>query len=453
MLRENVEWFGETLTRQVNVSFGPTPPGAPTIIWPTSGMILGSNRPDIRFQGDPSDGYQVHISSYNSPTSGSGWDSGFVSLNPGPDPISAMSGVLNVQAYYYIFARLHNPNGWGPWTACGHWVYTAGQLVNDPYFVAGSSGSQWQHTACYNPDRNEYLICYYDNSKGKASVISFYRLDGTGARLGTEMVVVDDLQGAGNPHVCYNNALHEYLIAYGGYTPSGGLHDELRLQRVDAVSGALIGGSNRVTNLPGAFGSNVAYSRTSNSYLLVWDSGYDRPCPLYATRLDSTAVPVGNIFYATTGPYVWGGGPAICYNSVNDEFLVTFQAYHEIDYLTWWDCYAQRVRASDGSLLGSNITVAATPQSDQGADVAYDSDMNRYLVIYEGGNPTPWCQFISASGTLIGRQVLHSQRVLQRRHDRDCLEPGHQGVSRDLGELLQLRQLRPSALGNGTAHR
>ena len=142
-------------------------------------------------------------------------------------------------------------------------------------------------------------------------------------------------RGPATPHVCYNNARHEYLIAYGGYTSSGGLHDELRLQRVNAVTGALIGASSRVTNLPGAFGSNVAYSRTSNSYLLVWDSGYDSPCPLYATRLDSTAVPVGSIFYATTGPYVWGGGPAICYNSVNDEFLVTFQAYHEIDYLTW----------------------------------------------------------------------------------------------------------------------
>ena len=60
-------------------------------------MILGSNRPDIRFQGDPSDGYQVHISVYNSPVSGSGWDSGFVSLNPGLNSISAMSGVLNPQ--------------------------------------------------------------------------------------------------------------------------------------------------------------------------------------------------------------------------------------------------------------------------------------------------------------------------------------------------------------------
>ena len=81
-----MEWFGDTLTRQVNVSFGPTPPGAPTIIWPTSGMVLGSNRPDISFQGDPSDGYQVHISLYNSPVSGSGWELRVGNLNPGLDP-------------------------------------------------------------------------------------------------------------------------------------------------------------------------------------------------------------------------------------------------------------------------------------------------------------------------------------------------------------------------------
>ncbi len=402
MLRENVKWFGETLTRQVNVTFGPNPPGVPTIIWPTSGMVLGSNRPDIRFQGAPSDGYEVHIGSYNTPASNDGWDSGFVSLNPGAEPIMAMSGALNAQVYYYVFVRLHNPNGWSPWTACGHWFNTAGELVNDPNFVAGVAGAQRDHYACYNPDRNEYLITYFDSGKGKPSVISYHRLDATGTKIGSEMWIADDLLGAGGAKVCYNSTRKEYLISYGGYTESGGLHDELRLQRVDAATGAPIGGSNRVTNLPGAFNSNIAYSPRSDCYLLVWDSGYDSPCPLYATRLDSTAVPVGGIFHASTAAYVWAGGPSICYNSVNDEFFVTFQAYYATEPPTWWDYYAQRIRASDGAMLGSNITISLTYDYDTNGDVAYDSDLNRYLVIYDGGNPTPWLQFVSASGVLQG---------------------------------------------------
>ena len=402
MLREGVQWFGDTLTKQVSVTFGPSPPGAPTITWPTHGMILGSNRPDIIFQGDPSDGYEVHIGTHNTPESTDGWDSGFVSANPGPDPVMAASGVLNVQTNYFVFVRLHNTNGWGPWAGYGNNFYTAGQLPDDPYFIAGQYGSQWQHTICYNPDRNEYLVCYFDNSKGKDSVISYCRLDGTGTKIGSEGFVVDDLVGVGGPHVCYNSVRHEYLIAYGGYTDVGGLHDELRLQRVDAATGALIGSSNRVANMPGAFKMNVAYSRTSNCYLLVWDSGYDSPCPLYATRLDSTAVPVGGIFHVSTSSYVWAGNAKMCYNSTNDEFFVIFQAYYDTQPFTWWDCYGQRVRASDGALLGTNTTISATPEYDCSGGVAYDSDLNRYLVIYDGGDPTPWAQFVSASGTLVG---------------------------------------------------
>ena len=400
MVQENVEWFGETLTLQVQVGFGPDLPPAPTISSPLAGMTLGSNRPDITWTTVPIDAYEVHIGSANDPSSAGGWDSGQVGMSTLTN--STMSGPLAPQAWYYVFVRLHNTNGWGPWSEHTHYFYVAGELINNPYLIADPDGAQWQHTMCYNPDRNEYLIAYMDGHANTRGVISYYRLDGTGTKIGSEVSVVDDLEGSGGPHVCYNGVRHEYLIAYGGYTANQGLHDELRLQRVNAATGALIGGSNWIANTPGAFNNNVAYSRTSNSYLLVWDSGYDSPCPLYATRLDSTAVPVGNIFHASTASYVWAGNPAIAYNSTNDEFFVTFQAYYDTQPPTWWDYYAQRVRASDGALLGSNITISAMPEYDSNGDVAYDSDMNRYLVIYEGGNPTPWLQFVSASGALQG---------------------------------------------------
>ena len=45
MVREGVQWFGDTLTKQVNVTFGPNPPGAPTIAWPTTGMVLARTGP------------------------------------------------------------------------------------------------------------------------------------------------------------------------------------------------------------------------------------------------------------------------------------------------------------------------------------------------------------------------------------------------------------------------
>ncbi|MDO8588331.1 MAG: NBR1-Ig-like domain-containing protein, partial [Armatimonadota bacterium] len=415
MLREGVQWFGDTLTKQVQVTWGPNLPATPTVTSPARGAILGSNRVDIEWVGDPHDAYEVHISSTDNPAAADGWNSGQVWVSGTATATStAESGPLLAERNYYIFVRVRNGNGWSAWSAYNHRVFTSGQLLNDPYYVAGN-GSQWQHTMCYNPNRNEYLIAYMDAKPSQRSVISYYRLDSTGAKIGGEVSVSDNLEGAGGPHVCYNTARQEYLIAYGGYTSSGGLHDELRLQRLNAITGALIGGSNWVVNLPGAFNNNIAYSPTSDSYLLIWDSGYDIPCPLYATRLNSTAVPVGGIFHVSVGTYRWAGNPSICYNSANNEFFVTWQAYYEPqpDPVTWWDYYARGVRASDGALMGSEIVVSATLESDCNGDAAYDSDLNRYLVIYEGGDPSPYGQFISAAGSLVGSRFVIGGGVYQ----------------------------------------
>jgi hypothetical protein len=82
--------------------------------------------------------------------------------------------------------------------------------------------------------------------------------------------------------------------------------------------------------------------------------------------------------------------------------MVTFQAYYESQPQQSWDYFAQRVRASDGALLGPNITISATTDFDNNGDVAYDSDLNQYLVVYDGGVPSPWGQFVSPSGALMG---------------------------------------------------
>ena len=47
--------------------------------------------------------------------------------------------------------------------------------------------------------------------------------------------------------------------------------------------------------------------------------------------------------------------------------------------------FGQRLRASDGALLGSNFVISAELGPEGPGGVAYDSDMNRYLVVYEGG--------------------------------------------------------------------
>jgi hypothetical protein len=75
-----------------------------------------------------------------------------------------------------------------------------------------------------------------------------------------------------------------------------------------------------------------------------------------------------------------------------------------------WDLYCQRVRASDGALLGGTMPIATTANSDFNGDIAYDSDLNQYMTVYEchnGGNSV-WTQIVNIDGTLSGSRIAIS---------------------------------------------
>jgi len=160
MVQDGVEWFGDTLTRQVMWALARTSWNAHHHL-ADSRMVLGSTGRH-HVSGRPVRRLRVHIGSGRCPTSNDGWDSGTVSLTPGLDPISAMSGVLNTQTYYYVFGRLHNQR-LGAVERAGDVFYTAGQLVNE-HTSSRAGRSQRYQSICYNPDMNQYLLC---SSMGK----------------------------------------------------------------------------------------------------------------------------------------------------------------------------------------------------------------------------------------------------------------------------------------------
>ena len=83
--------------------------------------------------------------------------------------------------------------------------------------------------------------------------------------------------------------------------------------------------------------------------------------------------------------------PAIAYNSQNDEYLVVWHADDDDNFLAddENEIYAQRMRASDGSLVGERIAVSHTGTNGYNAldalnpAVAYNSTDNQYLVVWE----------------------------------------------------------------------
>ena len=74
--------------------------------------------------------------------------------------------------------------------------------------------------------------------------------------------------------------------------------------------------------------------------------------------------------------------PAVAYNSQNNEYLVVYE--------NWWagglrDIAAQRVDASDGSLLSWRNIATGTGEERVFPDVAYNAARNEYLIAYTFG--------------------------------------------------------------------
>jgi len=94
--------------------------------------------------------------------------------------------------------------------------------------------------------------------------------------------------GASKPAVAYNAVAGEFLVVWSADNNAAALVDgeyEIYAQRIDAVSGALVGGRVRVsdmgsdgTALYGAFNPAVAFNAAQGAYLVVWD-GDDNTAP------------------------------------------------------------------------------------------------------------------------------------------------------------------------------
>lgn len=220
--------------------------------------------------------------------------------------------------------------------------------------------------------------------------------------------------GGVNPAVAYNSRNNEFFVVWSGDDNNGALVDEeyeIWGQRIDAATGASIGGRIRISDM-GPAGDvrfratecDVVYNSTNNEYLVVWrgedDVGVlvDDEFEIFGQRIDAaTGAEVGpNDFRISdmNGLGNTGGNaqrPAVAYNSANNEYLVVWQG-HEANpplALGEWEIFGQRL-AADGAEVGFNdfrISDAGpdgnTSYEAMHPDVAYNSINNEYLVVWK----------------------------------------------------------------------
>jgi len=141
--------------------------------------------------------------------------------------------------------------------------------------------------------------------------------------------------------------------------------------------GGPIGHIFNISNLPAteAVAPSIAYNSNRDEYLVVWWN--DRPGndDIYGRRVSGNGALIGNWFAIAAGTGHERQYPDVAYNSQADEYLVVWQddIYASI--------FARRVSAT-GQLLDGEISIGGQGDWNWGAAVAYASTENKYLVVW-----------------------------------------------------------------------
>jgi hypothetical protein len=189
-------------------------------------------------------------------------------------------------------------------------------------------------------------------------------------------IQVDGLENL-EPAVIYNSKHKEYLVVW--YTKQGALTWDIWARRV-GINGNL----ESIFNVASVEAKHltqpdVAYSPVQDEYLVVYNYEVTSTnTDIYGTRFKWNGSLIGAPFPIITAVDKQID-PSLAYNSTDDEYLVV--------YGNEWagglrDIAAQRINASDGSLISWANIATGTGEDRDTPDVAYNPARNQYLITY-----------------------------------------------------------------------
>ncbi len=306
----------------------------------------------------------------------------------------------------------------------------------------------------YNSADNQYLVVWQGDDDTGALVDGEIEIYGqrinaaTGVEVGTNDFRVSDMgpdgdtaYGAFGPAVAYNSLGNQYLVVWYGDDDAGSLVDgeyEIFGQRLSATGGAVGTNDFRISDMGpdgdvnyDALDPAVAYNSTDDEYLVVWEgddnnAGFvDNEFEIFGQRLTAAGAGTGDNDFClsdmgpNTSTLYSAYNPAVAYNSADNEYLVVWEGDDDTGSLVdnEYEIYGQRLTAS-GSAVGTNDFRISDmgPNGDVAYDatnpaVAYDSQDNEYLVVWEGDDDTAplvdeeyeiFGQRLSAAGASMG---------------------------------------------------
>jgi hypothetical protein len=144
----------------------------------------------------------------------------------------------------------------------------------------------------------------------------------------------------------------------------------------------------------------VACNTQRGDYLVVWQERVDSP-DIYAQRVSASGALLGGRIPVSTAPQSQQR-PVVAYNSQRDEYLVVWQdGTGEQNPSGHNYIHAQRV-SWNGGVLGNVIVVSRATNWQVEPDVAYNIRDDEYLVVWRDGAVNVHGQRVSGTGGLLG---------------------------------------------------
>lgn len=223
--------------------------------------------------------------------------------------------------------------------------------------------------------------------------------------LGSSFVISNQFEEELNPAVAYNSQQQEYLVVWWNDRP--GL-DDIRAERVSR-DGKLLGAVWVAAEVTDRQYPAVTYNSSRNEYLVVWQqyNSAGSVWDIYGQRLSVPSGP-GNP-QKQGGPITIATGtsftaiclhPAVAYSSTSDKYLVVFMYGWSAPYKI-----QGRVLGSDGSLPSSVFDLSSsTSYSQEYPQVAYNRQLNGYLAVWQQkvGDYDIYARIVHPNGTPMG---------------------------------------------------
>ncbi len=235
-----------------------------------------------------------------------------------------------------------------------------GVPVGAEFSIVKAAGSRFVTDLTWNATENEYLMVWQDsryNPVGGSTDVYGRRLTASGVGIGPEFTMSETSHSQYNPSVAWNSTANQYFVTWTEDIAGLG-HRNIRGQLV-AASGALIGGSPAITDIPCEHQTpDVEYNAGTDEYLVVWmDCRSGTPCSnVYAQRI----APDGTLTdqeIAVATSRLDRGIPRLAWNSQQNEYLVVWTEYHVG---SEQDIYGQRMRGF-GPAWTPTPTASLTP--------------------------------------------------------------------------------------------